>query len=42
MHTPISEIVDRIVAVSEQAIVEQGGRIEGEGSEAVYVIPAGR
>ncbi|MEM9405863.1 MAG: ADP-ribosylglycohydrolase family protein [Acidobacteriota bacterium] len=42
VHTPISEIIDRIVAVSEQAIFQQGGRIEGEGDEATYVIPGGR
>ena len=41
VYTPISEIIDRIIAVSEQAIFAAGGRKVGSGSNASYLIPKG-
>lgn len=38
LRTPISEIADRIVAVAEQAIRENGGRMENRANEVFYVI----
>lgn len=40
-YTPISEIITRIVAVSEQAIFEAGGRKVPSGSAYEYWIPKG-
>ena len=37
--TPISEIVDRIAAVAEQAIWDAGGRKIEKNGEVVYVVP---
>ncbi len=36
--TPISEIVDRILAVAEKAILEEGGKITEQGGEVTYMI----
>ncbi len=38
LHTPISEIVERIGAVAKTAILENGGRMEMRDGKAVYVI----
>lgn len=38
LHTPISEIVERIAAVAKTAILENGGRTEMRDGEPVYVI----
>ena len=38
LRTPISEIVERIVAVAEIAIRENGGRMEIKEGEVFYVI----
>ena len=38
LHTPISEIVERIAAVAKTAIIENGGRMEVRDGKAVYVI----
>ena len=38
LRTPISEIVDRIVAVAEQAIRENGGRMILRNDEVYYVV----
>ena len=40
LHTPISEIVERIAAVAETAILENGGRMEVRDGEDFYVINA--
>jgi ADP-ribosylglycohydrolase len=42
VHTPISEIVDRIIAVAEQAIFAAGGRKVNDGGVSSYWIPKGR
>jgi hypothetical protein len=36
--TPISDIVERIVAISQTAILENGGRMEMQDDEVVYII----
>ncbi len=38
LRTPITEIVDRILAVAETAIRENGGRMEMRNGQVVYVI----
>ncbi len=38
LHTPISEIVERIAAVAKTAIIENGGRMEMRDGKPVYVI----
>lgn len=38
LHTPISEIVQRIAAVAKTAILENGGRMEIQDGETVYVV----
>ena len=38
LHTPISEIVERIGAVAKTAILENGGRMEMRDGKPVYVI----
>ena len=38
LHTPISEIVERIAAVAKTAILENGGRMEMRDGKPVYVI----
>lgn len=38
LHTPISEIVQRIAAVAKTAILENGGRMEIRDGETVYVV----
>lgn len=38
LRTPISEIVERIVAVAERAIRDQGGRMESREGEVFYVV----
>ena len=38
LHTPISEIVQRIAAVAKTAILENGGRMEMRDGKPVYVI----
>lgn len=41
VYTPITEIIDRIIAVSELAIFANGGKKVGTGSKASYWIPKG-
>ena len=36
--TPISDIVERIAAISQTAILENGGRMEMRDDEPVYII----
>lgn len=38
LHTPISQIVERIAAVAKTAILENGGRMEVRDGELVYVV----
>lgn len=40
-YTSISSIIDRIIAISEEAIVENGGEIVGEQSSKYYIINTG-
>ncbi len=42
VHTPISEIIARIIRVSEQAIFEAGGRKVDSNGQVQYLIPKGR
>ena len=39
IHNRISDLVERIAKIAEQAILSEGGRKEERGGEIVYVIP---